>query len=184
MYAASGSRFGAWVVEADPSAAGQQKLRHPNANAPKLSAPLADPMNYFELTFNALKGKPYRLWIRAKADADNWANDSLFIQFDGSVNVNANNAPMWRIGTPSAAEYNLEDCSGCGLSGWGWQDNGWGVNVLGPPVYFAADGQQTIRIQTREDGLAIDQVVLSAGTYLNSSPGALKKDTTILTKTP
>jgi hypothetical protein len=99
------------------------------------------------------------------------------------VNVNANNAPMWRIGTTSAAEYNLEDCSGCGLSGWGWQDNGWGVNVFGPAVYFENDGLQTIRIQTREDGLAIDQVVLSAGTYLNTSPGALKNDTTILTKT-
>ena len=27
---------------------------------------------------------------------------------------------------------NLEDCSGCGLDGWQWQDNGWGSGVLGP----------------------------------------------------
>jgi hypothetical protein len=90
---------------------------------------------------------------------------------------------MWRIGSTSAAEVNLEDCSGCGLAGWGWQDNGWGIDALGPVVYFAADGPQTIRVQTREDGLAIDQVVLSSATYLNSSPGELKNDTTILTRT-
>jgi hypothetical protein len=54
---------------------------------------------------------------------------------------------------------------------------------MGPVIFFAEDGLHTIRIQTREDGLAIDQVVLSAGTYLNSSPGALKNDTKILTKT-
>ena len=116
--------------------------------------------------------------MRGKADSNNWANDSVFVQFDASVD--ANGAAMWRIGTTSAAEYNLEDCSGCGLSGWGWQDNGWGVDALGPVVYFAADGPQTLRVQTREDGLAIDQVVLSPDAYLNSSPGSLKNDTTIL----
>ena len=29
---------------------------------------------------------------------------------------------------------------GCGVADWGWQDNGWGVNVLGPVVCFAATG--------------------------------------------
>ena len=75
---------------------------------------------------------------------------------------------------------NLEDCSGCGIQGWGWQDNGWGVGVLGPQIFFQNTGQQTLRVQVREDGLSIDQIVLSPTTYLNSSPGALKNDTTIL----
>jgi hypothetical protein len=175
------SPTGAWAVEADATAADGAKLRHPNAGVAKLATPLAAPTHYFELTFNAVKGRPYRLWIRGKADSNNWANDSLFIQFDGSVD--ADDAEIWRIGTTSAADYNLEDCSGCGLSGWGWQDNGWGVGTLGPVVYFAEDGPQTIRVQTREDGLSIDQIVLSAGTYLNTAPGPLKNDTTILTRT-
>ena len=51
------------------------------------------------------------------------------------------------------------------------------------PIYFAASGPQTIRIQIREDGLALDQVVLSAGRYLSSAPGAAKNDTTILRQT-
>ena len=78
---------------------------------------------------------------------------------------------------------NIEDCSGCGVSNWGWQDNGYGTNVMGPLIYFAAGGPQTIRIQTREDGFAIDQIVLSHTTFVNSSPGGLKDDATILTRT-
>jgi hypothetical protein len=34
----------------------------------------------------------------------------------------------------------------------------------------------------REDGISIDQIVLSAGTYLNTAPGGAKNDTTIVPK--
>jgi phosphatidylserine/phosphatidylglycerophosphate/cardiolipin synthase-like enzyme len=174
-------RVGAWQVESDSTAAGGSKIRHPNANGAKITAASAEPANYFELTFNAEAGRGYRLWIRGKADSNNWANDSVFVQFNGSVT--SGGAATWRIGTTSAAEVNLEDCSGCGLSNWGWQDNGWGVNVMGPLVYFSTTGPQTIRVQTREDGLSIDQIVLSHTTFVSSSPGALKNDTRILTRT-
>ena len=170
---------GAWRVEADATAADGFKVRHPNAGAAKILVAPVNPTNYFDLTFNALAGRPYRIWVRGKADSNAWANDSVFVQFDGSVD--SNNAAMWRMGTTSAAELSLEDCNGCGVAGWGWQDNGWAS--LGPVVYFAADGPQTIRIQTREDGFAIDHIVLSSGTYLTASPGALKNDTTILPPT-
>jgi hypothetical protein len=36
----------------------------------------------------------------------------------------------------------------------------------------------------REDGLAIDQIVLSALMYAASAPGANRNDTTILPRTP
>jgi hypothetical protein len=77
---------------------------------------------------------------------------------------------------------NLEACSGCGLSGWGWQDNGWGTGVLGPLVYFQTTGPQTLRVQTREDGLAIDQIVLTGTTVIDQSPGAETNDSTILAR--
>ena len=51
---------------------------------------------------------------------------------------------------------------------------------MGPLIRFSQDGPQRIRVQTREDGLAIDQIVLSPSRYLNASPGALKNDNTIL----
>ena len=143
-----------------------------------MAAPLASPTHYFELRFNAEAGRAYRLWIRGRADSNGWANDSVFVQFSGSVT--SSGSSTWRIGTTSATEVNIEDCNGCGLANWGWQDNGWGTNVLGPLVYFNTTGTHTIRVQTREDGLAIDQIVLSPETYRSTAPGALKNDTTIL----
>ena len=41
-----------------------------------------------------------------------------------------------------------------------------------------------IVIQTREDGVSIEQVVLSAETYLTTRPETAKNDTRILNKTP
>ena len=179
LYASAASlRVGAWQVEPDATAAGGAKIRNPNAGAAKITTASATPANYFELTFNAEAGRGYRLWVRGRADSNNWANDSVFVQFNNSVT--SAGAETWRIGSSSATEVNLEDCSGCGIAGWGWQDNGWGVNVMGPLVYFASTGPQTLRVQTREDGFAIDQIVLSPVTFVNSSPGALKNDTRIL----
>ena len=176
----SDSETGGWAVVSDSSAAGGSRIHNADAGAPKLPAPLASPSHFFEMTFNADAGRPYRLWIRARAQNDFYGNDSIFIQFSGSVN--ASGSPLYRIGTTSATDINLEDCSGCGLSGWGWQDNGWGIGVMGPVIYFQTTGLQTIRVQPREDGLSIDQIVLSPGAYLSASPGATKNDNTILPK--
>ena len=179
LYAATATRTGsAWTVVADPSAAGGSRLQNANAGAAKVASPLANPASYAELTFTAEAGKPYRLWIRGAAPADYWGNDSIYVQFDGAVD--ASNAPVYRIGTTGGTSVNLEDCSGCGLAAWGWQDNGYGTGVLGPTIYFATTGPQRLRIQAREDGYGLDQIVLSAQKYLTTAPGPLKNDATIL----
>ena len=147
----------------------------------KLAAPLAAPSNYFELTFTADAGRPYRLWIRGKADNNSYANDSVFVQFSDSVD--AAGAAAYRIGTTTATDFNLEACSGCGLSGWGWEDNGWGPNIARSRASTSPRPAATrCASRRREDGLAIDQVVLSAERYLSTSPGATKNDTVILAK--
>jgi len=179
LYAASASRAGAWTSSADTTAAGGSFVIHPDAGAAKIGTAAASPANYVDLSFNAVAGVPYRLWLRSRAQNDYYGNDSVFVQFTGSVD--AGGSPMWRIGTSDATIVVLEDCGGCGEQGWGWQDNGYGTGVLGPVVYFATSGPQRVRIQTREDGLGVDQVVLSPGRYLSTAPGALKNDTTILT---
>jgi hypothetical protein len=169
---------GTWSLVSDTTAAGGQRLQNPNAGAAKVTPALASPANYFEMTFTAAAGTPYHLWVRGKAISNNWANDSVHVQFNDSVTVAG--APLARIGTTGSLEVNLEDCSSCGVSGWGWQDNGYGQGVLGQHVYFASSGTHTIRVQIREDGLGIDQIVLSPSTYLSSAPGALKNDATIV----
>jgi hypothetical protein len=180
LYAAAAPvTAGTWRVQADASAAGGQLIVNPDAGAAKVTAAAANPANYFEMTFNAVANVPYRLWIRGRAQANSYNNDSVYVQFSDSVT--STGTPQWRIGTGDGTPIVIEDCSGCGLSGWGWQDNGWGVGVLGPLVYFGATGPQRIRVQTREDGLSIDQIVLSPSRYFTQSPGKLKNDTTILT---
>jgi len=177
LRAATGTISGsAWTVVADTTAAGGARVANPNASAAKLAAPLAAPASYVELAFDAEAGVPYRLWLRMKAENNSWANDSVYVQFSNSV-TSAGTA-TWRIGTTSATTVTLEDCINCGVSAWGWQDNA--SPGLGTPVYFATSGSQRIRIQVREDGASIDQIVLSPSTYFSSAPGALKNDTTII----
>jgi len=173
-------RVGNWSVVADGTAAGGSRIWNPDAGAPKLSTAIANPPDYFEMIFNAQAGVDYRLWLRSKAQNDFWGNDSVFIQFSDSVN--SSGSPVFRIGTTDSTTMNLEDCSGCGIQGWGWQDNGWGIGVLGPLIRFQSTGTHTLRVQVREDGLSIDQIVLSSQTFLNTAPGSLKNDTTILPK--
>ena len=147
----------------------------PDEPVPIVRRVVAETTGTAVLTFTATANQPYHFWMRGKADSNTYSNDSVFVQFsepDGTP------TPGYGIGTTSSAEYNLEDCSGCGVSGWGWQDNGY--NGFGANVVFPQSGVHTIRIQTREDGLSIDQIVLSPSTYLTVAPGGLKNDTTIL----
>jgi hypothetical protein len=182
LYASEAAvKVGNYSVVADASAAGGARIHNPDAGAAKLSSALASPPAYFEMSFTAQAATAYRLWIRGKAQNNDPFSDSVFVQFSDSVT--SSGTAVSRIGTTSSEVINLEDCSGCGLSGWGWQDNGWGIGVMGPLIYFQTSGTHTIRFQPREDGLSIDQIVLSPSTYLNSSPGTLMNDSTILPKT-
>jgi hypothetical protein len=168
---------GKWRQLADATASGGVAVGHPDEGGAKIAAALASPSDYVEFTFDAEAGREYRLWIRGRADRDGWANDSVFVQFDDAT---SGGAPVARIGSTSGLVINLEDAAHAGLAGWGWQDTGYGAGVLGPLVSFGTTGRQTLRIQTREDGLRIDQIVLSSAAYLTTAPGALKGDTTIL----
>jgi hypothetical protein len=178
LYASGAQAHGAWSAVADNTAAGGSRMVNPDRGAAKLAAPLASPVNYFEMSFTADAGIDYHLWLRGTAQNNYWGNDSVFVQFNDSVDASAQ--PTLRVGTTSGAAVNLEDCSGCGDYDWGWQDNGYGKGIMGPNVRFATSGLHTIRVQVREDGFSIDQIVLSAKTDIAASPGLLKDDRTIL----
>ena len=67
------------------------------------------------------------------------------------------------------------------VNGWGWADANW--NGPAAPVYFPTTGTHTIRVQQREDGPLIDQIVLSPDAFLNSPPGPRDNDQTIVPST-
>ncbi|HKO55082.1 MAG TPA: phospholipase D-like domain-containing protein [Thermoanaerobaculia bacterium] len=181
LYASeAGVRVGNWSVAADGTAAGGSRIANADAGAAKIVTPRANPADYFQITFNANAGTAYHLWMRGRAQNDSPFNDSVHLQFSDSVD--ASDTPHWRIGSTESQEYNLEDCLGCTVQGWGWQDNAWPTGATAQLIYFQTSGSHTVRVQVREDGLSLDQIVLSPTTYFSSSPGALRNDATILPK--
>lgn len=168
---------GNWQVISDPTAAGGARMASLDLRIGQTVKIRNAGSDYFEMTFSAEAGRPYRLWIRGQAERDSPNNDSVFVQFSGAVTEAG--TPLYPFGRSSAAIVVLQDCRKCLLDGWGWQDNAQG-SALGPVIYFAESGPQTVRILSREDGISIDQIVLSPSAYLTVSPGASSGDNTIL----
>jgi hypothetical protein len=167
---------GRWQTLEDPSAAGGLAVRNSNRGDAKRTSPLAAPASYVEASFQVAAGVPYRLWVRMRAEGDAYSNDSVFVQFSGSTTAAGEAA--WRIGTQAALAVVLEEGHGAGVDGWGWNDAHYG-SIAGP-VYFNSDAVQRIRVQQREDGAIIDQIILSAEDYYDEAPGATMSDTTLV----
>jgi hypothetical protein len=168
----------AWVRASVSGAAGGVAIQNPDKGAAKLGSAAAAPASYVDVRFYAAAGVPYHMWFRMRAQADSYQNDSMFVQFSGAVT--SQGTAVNRIGTSAAAIVVLEEGTGAGLSGWGWNDDAYGT--LAAPVYFATSGVQTMRIQQREDGIIWDQLVLSAGTYFSTRPGLTRSDSTVVTE--
>ena len=174
----SAIRGSEWVRSAASDAAGGAMLLNPDRGSAKRAAALAAPASYVELTVDVAAGVPYRLWLRSRATNNSYANDSIYLQFSGAVDVAG--TPLARIGTTSALSLILEDRRDAGVAGWGWSDAGY--EEAAPLIYFSQAGPQTIRIQQREDGVGWDQLILSTATF-TSMPGTLKNDVTIVDET-
>ena len=170
---------GLWHPVSDSTAAGGVKLSTPDNGVAALTAPLANPTDYFEAAFNAQSGTRYRVWLRIHAIDDSKWNDSAFVQFSDSVDAGSN--PVYRIGTSNGLMVNLWTCATCQSIGWGWQRNAYWLADSGD-VWFPASGRHTLRVQAREDGVEIDQIVISPGAYATNPPGAVSHDTTIVPK--
>jgi len=174
---AAADRHGAWTIQADPSAADSVALATPDAGWAVTNAPLAQPKDFVDVRFVAQAGVPYRVWLRMKAASNSKFNDSLWLQFS---DARVDGVPAYGINTEAGLLVNLEDCSNCGLSGWGWQDGAYWLAKA--PITFGSPGTQTMRVQTREDGAAFDQVVISSSTWLPAAPGQVSGDSTIVAR--
>jgi hypothetical protein len=182
LWSASGFYGGTFSQVPDSTAAGGERGYDSNLGRAKVPAPVPFSANRIILGFVADPTQTYKLWLRLKADGNHWSNDSVWVQFTGSTDVQGN--AIYRVGTTSGLAVNLEECLGCGVSGWGWADDGWGApNLNGVMLRFPTGGHQSIVIQTREDGVSIDQLVLSSSTYATTRPGPAKNDATILPAT-
>ncbi len=180
LYAADATRLtGNWARVADSTAAGGQLLSGTDKGWQSPDSALAQPADSLEFTFNAESATAYHVWVRMRATSNSKFNDSLFAQFSDAVT--GTGAPLFRIGTTSALTLNLQTSNGAKLNGWGWVDGAYWLNQLST-VSFSATGAHTLRLQTREDGAKVDQVVLSPATYLTVSPGQRSGDSTIIAR--
>jgi hypothetical protein len=177
--ATSASLHGAWRTTSSAASPGSIALTTTDRGVSNTNAALAAPVDYVDLTFTAAANTPYRIWLRLRATNDNKFNDSLWAQFSDAL---IGGSAAYRVNTTSGLLVNLAtDSSGGSLSGWGWQNAAYWLSQ-GTTVTFATDGMHTIRLQTREDGLNIDQIVLSPSTYLNAPPGPVGGDGTIVSR--
>ena len=170
---------GNWATAASSTAAGGQMLASADRGWTTSNSPLAVPADYVEATFAAPSYTPYHVWVRLRAAADSKYNDSVWLQFSDALDLGQ--SAVYAIGSTRGLLLNLENCSGCGDSGWGWQDKAYWLQQSST-VQFSTSGPHTIRIQTREDGVQFDQIVLSPATYFSGAPGPVVNDATIVPK--
>jgi hypothetical protein len=169
---------GNWSLAGSTTGAGGQQMGSVDNGWATTDSALANPSDYVEATFSAPAGTAYHVWVRLRATNDTKYNDSVWVQFSDAV---SGGSRVHAIGTSAGLLLNLENCSGCGVAGWGWQDKAYWLQQANV-VQFASDGAHTIRIQTREDGVQFDQVLLSPSTYMSTAPGQVSNDATVISR--
>ena len=114
-----------------------------------------------------------------KALNNNKFNDSVWVQYSDAI---ANGSPVYPLSSTSGLLVNLAtDAGALSLNNWGWQNGAYWLSQA-TTVTFASSGTHTMRIQLREDGVRLDQIVLSPTTYLSVAPGTATNDSTIVPK--
>jgi hypothetical protein len=101
------------------------------------------------------------------------------VQFSDAT---VNGSPVYPINSTNGLLVNLAtDASGSSLNGWGWWNGAYWLSQA-TTLTFASSGTHTMRIQIREDGVLLDQIVLSPTTYLSAAPGPRANDSTVVPK--
>jgi endonuclease/exonuclease/phosphatase family metal-dependent hydrolase len=170
---------GNWARVSSSGAAGGLALSSADRGWSSPSAPVAAPTDYVEASFTAQANTSYHVWVRLQAGGGSKYNDSVWLQFSDAVDGNGN--AVLRIGSTAALLVNGQSCDGCALSGWGWLDGAYWLQQA-RTIRFATSGTHTLRIQTREDGVQLDQIVISPAAFLSSPPGAVINDSIVVSK--
>ena len=104
-------RSGNWAPLASAGAASGRAMRSVNRQWTAAAAPLGAPGDFFDVTFDALPGIEYNLWLRLRAEGNSNRNDAVWVQFSDSL---VDGAAAYRIGTASGLRVELERCAQCG----------------------------------------------------------------------
>jgi hypothetical protein len=175
----SSALHGSWATASSASSPGGIKLATSDAGFAQTDAPLSSPTHYLNVTFNANAGTSYRIWMRLRALNDSKYNDAVWVQFSDAL---VSGSPAYQIGSSSGLLVNLAtDGTATSLNAWGWQNTAYWLSQP-TTVTFPTTGAHTLRIQVREDGVQVDQIVLSPFNYLIDAPGPATNDSHIVPK--
>jgi len=137
---------GNWSKASTSGAAGGLSLSSVDNGWSTTDVAQASPANYFEASFSASAATAYHVWLRLQGTNNSKWNESVWVQFGDATDTNG--SAIYRIGTTSALLVNLERCSGCGVSAWGWQSGAYWLSQT-TNLKFPTTGTHTIRVQTR-----------------------------------
>jgi hypothetical protein len=177
---------GRWSVIPEATASTGIILSNDDIGWSNPNSALAQPTDYVDFTFTAQSDTPYRVWLRLRATGNSKSSDSVYVQFSSAIapstpkgksNKVSDPAPRYRIGTTEGLVVTLQSCNNCAIEGWGWTDGSYSLSQP-TTLTFATSGSHILRVQPREDGVQIDQIVLSPERYLTSAPGSVSRDTT------
>jgi hypothetical protein len=167
-------------VVADSSAALGHKISSIDSGRSWVNQPPpAGSAPYAGFVFKVLEPGNYRLWMRLRGQGDSKFNESVWVQFSGATR---DGAPVYSWPSSEGLLVNLENCFGCGIQGWGWQDNSWWLNQS--PVVHLDAGVHDLYVTLREDGVEFDQIVLSRERFATIAPGPVTDDGTVAARSP
>jgi hypothetical protein len=169
---------GSWTAASDPSSPERTKLVTTAGGAGAIDHPLADPADYIDVSFDVAANVGYTIWIRLSATGNSPSSDSLWVQFSDAI---VSGSGVYPIQSSSGLLVNLARDRSTSLNGWGWSNGAFWLSQAAT-VSFPTGGTHTLRIQPREDGVQLDQIVLSPQRFLNASPGSAANDSTIVPK--
>jgi hypothetical protein len=154
-------------VVADSSAALGHNISSTDSGRSWLNQPPpAGSAPYAHFAFRVREPGDYRVWMRMRGQGDSKWNESVWVQFSGATR---DGTPVYRWESAEGLLVNLENCFGCGIRGWGWQDNSWWLNQSS--VVHLDSGVHELYVTLREDGVEFDQIVLSREHYATTAPG-------------
>jgi len=170
---------GMWTTASDATSPNGVRLSTPDTGFASTDTPASAPTHYVDVSFTAAANTPYTIWLRLKALNNSKYNDSIWVQFS---DASANGSTVYPMNSSSALLVNLAtDVSATSNNDWGWVNSAYWLSQAAT-LTFGSSGTHTMRIQVREDGVSLDQIVLSPTTYLTSPPGGRTNDSTVVPK--
>jgi predicted MPP superfamily phosphohydrolase len=98
---------GKWKKSTDPGALLGHRLGDLPARRSWRYQPLVDPVDYFEIDFQAKKDVRYRLWMRMKALNGSPLTDSVYVQFSDALDISGHR--RYLIGKPAHTKSRLDE---------------------------------------------------------------------------